>query len=73
MAGTQAVSTFHSNYLMTCLYWWNISAAVLKGEPLSAFTNDWYAATQLLQEMYNWGLVYCYLTTVDFLWYCLNH
>ena len=24
MAGTQAVSTFHSNYLMTCLYWWNI-------------------------------------------------
>ena len=31
------------------------------------------AATQLLQEMYNLGLVYCYLTTIDFLWYCLNH
>ena len=72
MAGSQAVSIFHSNYLMTCLYWWNIYCCGLERGAIICLYWMLDAATQLLQEMNNLGLVYWYLTTVDFLWYCLT-
>ena len=61
MAGSQAVSTFHSNYLMTCFYWWNIYCCGLERGAIICLHWMIDVATQLLQEMYNLGLVYAIL------------
>ena len=62
-AGSQAISTFHSIYLLACLYWWNIYCCGLERGAIICLHWMIDAVTQLLQEMNN--------LLLSFFWYCL--